>query len=70
MMSHDGVRFRFRCVYLFVQRQGVDLGQNPANAAVSSTHQDPERIELLEQPQPDTETHSLFPHELVHMKHI
>lgn len=35
--------------YLFVQCEGVDLRENPADAAVSSTDQDPERVKLLKQ---------------------
>lgn len=41
-----------------MQREHIDLRQHPANAAISSTHQDPEGIELLKQPQTATHTHT------------
>lgn len=47
-------------LYLFVQRESVDLRQNPANTTVPSTHQDPEGVELLEQTQAGRETHVMF----------
>lgn len=43
-------------VYLLVQCERIDLRENPADAAVSSTHQDPERVELLEQAQAERRT--------------
>lgn len=38
-----------------MQCESIDLRQNPANTAVSSTHQDPERVKLLEQSQAEKE---------------
>lgn len=44
----DGEGAGWTC--LFVERQSVDLREDPAHAAVTPTHQDPERVELLEEP--------------------
>lgn len=39
--------------HLLVQCEGIDLRQNPADAAVTSAHQDPEGVKLLEETQTD-----------------
>lgn len=41
--------------YLFMEIKFIDFWENPANTSITPTHQDPELVKLLKQPQPTNE---------------
>lgn len=44
--------------YLFMEIKFIDFWENPANTSITPTHQDPELVKLLKQPQPTNENNT------------